>query len=70
MKAHRKYRRKNMPQIGIALSGVVRESPVNEQGVRVITGFAVLSVSLVPAEQAVHPSWRIVEVDGKSVKYE
>lgn len=62
MKAHRTYRRKHAPRTGIAMSGTARASHVNAHGVRVITDFEVLSVSLVNASQVLHPSWRIVKV--------
>jgi hypothetical protein len=68
MKAHRRYRRQHAPQVGLALSGMRQKSHVNEQGVRVITDFEVLSVSLVSAEQALHPSWRVIEVSQEAGK--
>lgn len=62
MKARRTYRRKCALRTGIAMSGTARASHVNAHGVRVITDFEVLSVSLVNASQVLHPSWRVVKV--------
>jgi len=43
----------NQEYTHLALDGIVRE----------INDFEVHSVSLVPAEQALHPSWRVLEVE-------
>ena len=49
-------------EVGFAPSGTIVESTLRPDGVREITDFRLVSVSLVPPEQTLHPSWYVQEV--------
>lgn len=44
-----------------AIEGIIRDATTRPNGVLEINDFEIHAISLVPAEQALHPAWRVLE---------